>query len=90
MQRRLPSPSGPLARLFAALALLVAFATSLFLGAVLFLTILGLAVVLALLLYLRFWWLRRQWQRQTPPPPHDGDVLEGEYTVEGDKFARKD
>ena len=89
MQRRLPSRPGPLARFFAALVLLAAFAASLLLGAVLFLTMLGLAVILALALYLRFWWLRRKWQRQTPPPPHHDDVLEGEYTVEGEKPARR-
>jgi len=68
--------------------LLVALAVSLLLGAMLFLTILGLAVVLILALYLRFWWLRRQWQRQAPS--RRGDVLEGEYTVEGEKPVRKD
>jgi len=75
-------------RLFTALVLLGALATSLFLGAVLFLMILGLAVLLAVAFYVRFWWLRRKRQRQAPT--HRGNVLEGEYTVEQEEPVDKD
>ncbi|HEY1991151.1 MAG TPA: hypothetical protein VGH71_01730 [Gammaproteobacteria bacterium] len=63
---------------------MVVFALAFAVGAMLFLAILGLAVVLGGALYLRFRWLKRK-SRQAAPPRRGGDVLEGEYTVKDDK-----
>ncbi len=81
---RLPSGQGPLARLLSTLVLIGALALAFSLGVFIFIIVLGLAVVLALVLWLRFWWLRRQWARQRPPEqsPGGGVTLEGEYTVD--------
>lgn len=84
MQRQLPSQSSPLTRLISAALLLVVFAVSFAAGAVLFLVVLGLVVVLGVALYLRLRWLRHKWQ-QPPPPRQGGDVLEGEFTVKDEK-----
>ena len=77
------------------LAVVAAFAVSLFLGTVLFLVVLGALLILGVALYLRFWWLRRKWtqQMQGRGPGHakpGGVTLEGEYTVHRDSDARRD
>jgi hypothetical protein len=61
----------------------VAFVVSLFLGTVLFLTLLGAILILGLALYLRVWWLKRKWAGQASQAPsgtRSGVTLEGEYT----------
>ena len=77
----MPPGRGPFSRLLSAVVLLIALSLSLFLGTVLFLTVLGAGVLLALVLYLRFLWLRRQLARRLGPAPGGGLTLEGEYTV---------
>ena len=81
---RLPSGRGPFARFLSALLVIAALTLALFLGTFIFIVMLGLAVVLGLVLWLRFWWLRRQWAKQRPPEqaPGGGVTLEGEYSVE--------
>jgi uncharacterized iron-regulated membrane protein len=90
--QQLPRSRGPFARLLAALALLAAFTVAFFLGTVLFLVVLGAAVLLGIVLSLRFWWLRRRWAREAPPPDRPearrGVTLEGEYTRKGDPGRR--
>ena len=80
---RFPSGQGPFARLLSSLVVIGALILALFLGTFIFIVVLGIAVVLGLALYLRFWWLRRQWAKQRPPEPAPGGgvTLEGEYTV---------
>lgn len=85
MQQQLPPSSGLLTRLISAAVLLAVFVISFALGAVLFLVVLGLAVVLGVAFYLRLRWLQHKWRQQAPPPRQGGDVLEGEYTVKGEK-----
>ena len=87
---RFPPGQGVLARLLSALALAVAATVALLLGAALFLVILGAVVILAITLYLRFWWLRRQTLKQPQASPKGGVTLEGEYVVEkGGKKPRQ-
>lgn len=83
MQQQLPSRPRLVARVISAIVLLLVFAISFAVGAVLFLVILGLVVVLGIALYLRFRWLRRK--LQTSPSQRGVDVLEGEYTVKDEK-----
>ena len=78
------------------LAVVAAFAVSLFLGTVLFLVVLGALLILGVVLYLRFWWLRRRWMQQmqgrdtgVAPGKQAGVTLEGEYTVHQDSDARR-
>lgn len=82
--QQLPAKPGLLARVLSAIVLLAVFALSFTVGLVLFLVVLGLVTILGIALYLRLRWLRREWQQQSPPP-RGGDVLEGEYTVKGEK-----
>ena len=78
---RFPSQQSLLSRLLSAIILLAVFAASLMLGMVVFLVILGAAVLFAIILYLRFWWLRRRMGRRSRPARAGGVTLEGEYTV---------
>lgn len=78
---RLPPRQGTLSRLLSAAVLIAIFTVAFLLGTVLFLAILGVVVVLAIALYLRFWWLRRQWTKQHQASPKGGVTLEGEYIV---------
>lgn len=88
---RFPPGQGVLIRLLSALALVAAATVTLLFGAALFLVILGAVVILAIALYLRFWWLRHQAMKQPQPSPEGGVTLEGEYTVEkGGKKPRQD
>lgn len=77
----MPPGRGPFSRLLSAVVLLVAVTLSLFLGTVLLLTVLGAGVLLALVFYLRFLWLRRQPAKRPRPAPGGGVILEGEFTV---------
>jgi O-antigen/teichoic acid export membrane protein len=88
---RLPPGQGALSRLLSALVLIAIATVAFLLGAALFLVILGAVVLLAIALYLRFWWLRRQVAKQPQPSPRSGVTLEGEYTVaKAGKKARSD
>jgi O-antigen/teichoic acid export membrane protein len=53
----------------------------LILGLVFGAVILSLAAIAGLALAGRFWWLRRQFQRQQPGSQVDKRVIEGEYRV---------
>ena len=88
--RRLPPTQGAFSRLLSALILLAVFAVSLFLGAVLFLVVLGALVLLFLIVYLRLRWLRRKRKGQAPRGPGGGVILEGEYTVTKSARAKDD
>jgi len=56
-------------------------------GAVILSLALGVAVIAGIVVYARFWWLRRKLARsgrapdQDPSRPADAEVLEVEYTV---------
>lgn len=84
MKQRLPTRPSTLARVVSTIVLLVVFAVSFALGAVLFLVILGAVAVLGTAVYLRFRWLKHKLQ-QASPPRRGSDVLEGEYTVKDEK-----
>ncbi|HSN17049.1 MAG TPA: hypothetical protein VLV87_02470 [Gammaproteobacteria bacterium] len=82
MQQQLPTRPGLLGRVISAVILLMVFAAAFAVGAVLFLVVLGLVVVLGIAFYLRLRWLRHQWRQRAPSARrHEGHVLEGEYTV---------
>lgn len=77
---RFPPNQGPLSRVLSVLTLLVIFSLAFLVGTVLFVTVLGVLAILLLGFYLRFWWLRRKFQRQGMPR-QGGVTMEGEYTV---------
>lgn len=81
---RLPSQQGPVARLLSSLLVIAVLVLAFSLGVFVFLIVFGLAVVAGIVLYLRIWWMRRQWARQRPPGSTSGGgvTLEGEYTVD--------
>ncbi len=88
-----PGTTGPrawLTRVFAAIVATGALVVSFFLGALVFVTALGLFVLVAIGVAIRVWWLRRQlrehmqaWERGERPRDgdDDGDVIEAEYIV---------
>jgi membrane protein implicated in regulation of membrane protease activity len=73
-------------RVLAAAGAAAALVASFFLGALVFLTALGLFVVVAVGVAIRIWWLRRQFREQMESWEREqgasqGDVIEGEYRV---------
>lgn len=77
----------PLLRMASGVLLLAILGASLFLGLALFVVLLAGAIVLAAIIYMRFWWIRRQWQRNHA----DRHVtLEGEYKVKEERPRRHD
>lgn len=89
-------PRNPLVRLLAAVAGVVFFVGAAFLGAIVFLALMGVLAFAAVLVSLRIWWLRRRMRgagRESAPPPSRGNrgraapvsargaVIEGDYTV---------
>lgn len=80
-------PRSPLLRMASGVLLLAILGASLFLGLALFVVLLAGAIVLAAIIYMRFWWIRRQWQRNHA----DRHVtLEGAYTVKEERPRRHD
>ena len=55
-----PAPANPIVRLLMFVGATVMLALSLFLGAMIFLVLLGLGLVLGLVLMARVWWIRRK------------------------------
>lgn len=82
---RLPSQRGPFARFISLLVFITVVAFAVVLGTVALVIVLGLALVLSL----RYWWLRRQRTSRSPSPGH-GDYIEGEYTVTKEEPRRRD
>ncbi|MCC5862351.1 MAG: hypothetical protein JJT93_10655 [Gammaproteobacteria bacterium] len=85
-----PTDTGPrawLTRVLAAIGAAGALIVSFFLGALVFVTALGLFVLIAIGVAIRIWWLRRQfrdqmeaWERGERGADGD-DVIDVEYTV---------
>jgi len=78
-------PVNPLLRFFAAAVAAITLAVAVFFGAVVFVVITGLLVVLGTVFWMRCWWLGRQLRSGHKPSatsgrPDDG-VIEAEYTV---------
>ena len=81
-------PRNPLIRLLVGLVGAVFFIGAAFLGALVFLAVLGLFVVGTLLLSMRLWWLRRRLRTGNDAKPRGqvpargrGTVIDGDYTV---------
>ncbi|MCH8544442.1 MAG: hypothetical protein LAT61_12795 [Alcanivorax sp.] len=55
-----PAPTNPVLRLLMFIGAAIMLAVSLFLGAMIFLVLLGLGLVLGLVLMARVWWIRRK------------------------------
>lgn len=92
MSARLPPGRGAgvgawLARVATAIGAAVAIVASFFLGFLVFLTALGLLLLLAVGVAIRVWWLRRQFRNEMRgggDGPGDGDgggTIEGEYVI---------
>ncbi|MGA9855269.1 MAG: hypothetical protein WBR29_08355 [Gammaproteobacteria bacterium] len=83
------SQRGPFARLLTSLLLIAAGLFALFFGAIIIAILIGLAVILFFILYLRSWWLRRKLGLNVHPhhtrgKQESGVTIEGEYTVDNE------
>jgi uncharacterized iron-regulated membrane protein len=97
-----PGHSGPkqwLTRVLASVGAAVALVVSFFLGALIFVTALGLLLLVMFGVIIRIWWLRRQFREVLEREARQGsgegrgkghhDVIEGEYEVV-DKRKRRE
>jgi predicted lipid-binding transport protein (Tim44 family) len=88
-----PPPLNPVSRILAGLLAVLALAGALFFGAFVLILAVGLGVLAWLVLTVRMWWLRRQWQeqhvsgtqRQAGPPgsadQRRTDAIDADYEV---------
>ena len=76
----------PIARFIAAILSVVVLATSLFVGAVVALVVLGLVAIGWLVFAFRMWRLRRA----TPPASSTSTTVEGDYRVVHDRREDRD
>lgn len=70
-------PANPIVRLLMLVGGIIVLAASLFVGAIMFLVILGLAIMMSVVFMIRVWWIRRRliraWQaQQRQAPQQDG------------------
>ncbi|HEY1771755.1 MAG TPA: hypothetical protein VGH91_01035 [Gammaproteobacteria bacterium] len=82
---RLTSQRSPLAQFISLLVFVAVVAVAVVLGTVALVVVLGLAVVVSL----RYWWLRRQIAKKGPSSG-GRDYIEGEYTVTKEEPRRRD
>ena len=88
-----PPPLNPVSRVLASLLAVLALVGAFFFGFFVLALALGLGALAWLILAVRMWWLRRQWQRQgvgrqygqTGPPGGEdgrrGEVIDADYEV---------
>lgn len=70
----------PVAQLFATLAFVVMAGVAAIFGAFILAAIIGLGAILAVIITVRVWWLRRQMRRSAGgQETSSGTVIEGEY-----------
>jgi predicted lipid-binding transport protein (Tim44 family) len=91
---------GLVARILLSIVAVVMLVSAAFLGAIFFLAALGFFVIGALVLGVRIWWARRQFEQAMnrgeqpspgrPGPRGPGDVIEGEYRVMDEGGAGRD
>lgn len=90
-----PRTQNPFVRILALIGFILLLGVALVVGAFMFVALLGLALIAGSALYLRFWWLRRQWRRRMGErggneyvhgagerQRHDPRVIEGEFVRE--------
>lgn len=86
-------PGGPgiIARILLSVGAVILLVSAAFLGVLFFLAALGMFVVGSLVLWVRIWWARRQFEqalRRGEGPPGPGETIEGEYLVVGEERAQ--
>jgi len=91
---------GLVARVLLSIAAVIMLVSAAFLGAIFFLAALGFFVIGMLVLGVRIWWARRQFEQalkrgEQPSPGRPeargpGDVIEGEYRVMDEGPAERD
>ena len=91
---------GLIARVLLSIAAVIMLVSAAFLGAIFFLAALGFFVFGTLVLGVRIWWARREFERALkrgeqpspgrPGPRSPGDVIEGEYRVMDEDRAARD
>jgi membrane protein implicated in regulation of membrane protease activity len=90
------APGGPLAQFFALLVFGALLVVAVVMGAVILAAILGLAVIAWTVFSVRLWWLKRKLggraaHERGPQPPNQpgGQLIDAEYTVLGERDARR-
>ena len=89
-----PQPANPLMRILMGVFAVLLLMASFFIGAVVFLVMIGLAFMLSLVTLARVWWLRRRMIRQARsgaagPPPESTSVRREIHIIEG-RYERED
>lgn len=83
-QYYLPTRSNPLARLFATVAFVIVAGMAAVFGVFILAAVIGLGAILAMIVAVRVWWLRRQLRRSgdgggDEQDTSSGTTIEGEY-----------
>lgn len=97
-----PQTQNPFVRILALIGLVLLLAVSVVVGTFLFAALFGLAIIAGSVLYVRFWWLRRQWRRRMANrdgaeharagherPDGNRRVIEGEFVREDETSGRR-
>lgn len=76
-----PTRNNPLSRLFATVAFVVVAGMAAIFGAFILAAVIGLGAILAMIVAVRVWWLRRQLRRgaAADQDTSSGTTIEGEY-----------
>ena len=77
-----PPPMNPLTRLLAGILAVLALVGAFFFGLFILAIAVGLGLVAWLFLWVRMWWLRRNFPAESlRSEDHSGDAIDAEYTV---------
>lgn len=82
--------TNPLVRVLALVLLAVLFLVGLMIGTVVFLALLGIAVIGAVAMSLRLWWLRRSLYRGRATPRSQTRGQASSRTIEGEVVERRE
>lgn len=89
-QRNFSWPQHPLAQVASMLVFLAFAVIAVFVGAVLFSFLFGLAAIAAVVVYARLWWLRRKQRGAVKRPSARGRIIDAQYEVVRRRDDRQD